>query len=242
MATNRGFFRIARDGSRATKLVSTLTAKEGSSRVGTFLSFAPVSKTDMLGSGHPDQKGRGLPAFLGLLRSADDGRTWKPVSRMGFADLHVFRLQHGLLYAWDAVLGGMLVSSDGGRTFAERPTPRGLFVDFVVAPDDASFILAATEDQLFRSKDQGRSWRPLPPEKGERLAWPTAGRLFRTTADGRVQLSEDHGDSFKDVGRVNATVWRLKALDNEHLLGATGTGAIVESKDAGRTWAELFRP
>ena len=243
MATNRGFFRIARDGGKLTRLRSSLSAPEGRSRVGTFLAFVPVGKGgEMLGSGHPDEKKSGLPQFLGVLRSADGGRTWRSVSRMGLADLHVIRPAHDRIYAFDAVLGGMLISDDGGKDFVERPTPRELMTDFVVAPDDPRFLLAASDDGVFRSTDEGEGWRPLPPVRGARFAWPSPKKLYRTTAEGEVQLSDDRGQTWQGRGRIDGEPWRLKALAGEHLVAALATGAIVESRDGGREWDEVFTP
>ncbi len=68
----------------------------------------------------------------------------------GTADLHKIVLLHGRLYAFDAVLGAMLISGDGGRTFTEQFTPRGLIIDFEVDPQDPDRILAATDQELFR--------------------------------------------------------------------------------------------
>ena len=113
----------------------------GSSPVGTFLELHASESGALLGSGHPDDA-EALPPYLGLMRSEDRGRTWRVVSRLGEADLHQIREAHGRLYAFDAVLGAILVSGDGGRTWTEPvPVNRGAAGDGV--PQDMPAVAVA---------------------------------------------------------------------------------------------------
>ena len=160
LTTNRGFWRIASDGSKVTPIKGTITAEGKTDSVGTFLEIRSTGPNQLLGSGHPDTLGK-LPNFLGLLRSADGGKTWSAVSRLADADLHKIVLAHDRLYAFDAVLSAMLISSDGGKTFTEEFTPRGLMIDFEVDPANPERIVASTDTELFRTEDGGKSWRPL---------------------------------------------------------------------------------
>ena len=193
-----------------------------------------------MGSGHPDQ--RTLPQFLGLLRSSNGGKTWSSVSRLGDADLHKIVLAHDRLYAWDAVLSALIVSDDGGRSFAEHFTPRGLIIDFEVDPEDPELVVAATDEELFRSRDEGETWRPVFRGKGSRLAWPAPDRLYLASKDGSVQLSEDGGDSFDRVGQVDGEPYKIEAVDAEELYMALSDGAILHTTDGGRDWEATFRP
>ena len=242
MSTNRGFFRVSPDGKRLTRLRSTLRATEGTSRVGTFLAFVPLGGARLLGSGHPDGKGTGLPQFLGAIASDDGGRTWRDLSRMGLADLHVIRPIHERVYAFDAVLGGMLISEDGGKKWTEKLGPRGLIVDFVVAPDDPDYLIATTEDQTYRSTDQADTWRPLAPVPSPRFAWPAPDVLYRARKDGTFEVSDDRGETWDEIGRLDGEPWRLKAVDERTLFAAMSDGAIQGSKDGGKTWRSVFEP
>lgn len=242
LTTNKGFFRITKDGKKLTQVRGAVTSGRSSSPVGTFLAVDAVGGGRLLGSGHPDQKGTGLPQFLGFLTSDDAGKSWKVVSRLGLADFHVMRLQFGRIYAYDAVIGGLLVSEDGGRNWTEHPTPRELITDFVVDPEDEDYVLATSEKSLFRSTDRGDSWRPIGPVDGLRLAWPSEKVLVSTDRSGRVQRSEDRGESWKDVGRIDGEPWRLKAMDDKTLFAALSDGTIVKSADGGGEWSVLFRP
>ena len=218
----------------------TATSGSKSAPVGTFLELKVVGPGRYVGSGHPDTKA--LPSYLGYMESGDAGRTWRIVSRLGTADLHKIVLLHDRMYAFDAVLGAMLISTDGGRTFTEQFTPRGLIIDFEVDPADPERIVAATEQELFRSTDGGKSWRGISEGVGARLAWPAPDALYRADKDGAVQRSRDGGGRWEPAGRVPGEPYKFKATGAEALLLALSDGTVMETEDGGGAWKELFRP
>ncbi len=240
LTTNRGFFRIDGERDRVRRVKGTIEAGGDRATVGTFLELDLDPEGQLVGSGHPDQ--RTLPQYLGYLRSDDGGKSWRVVSRLGDADLHKIVFKHDRLYAWDAVLSALIVSEDGGRSFAEHFTPRGLIIDFDVDPEDPKHVLAATDDVLFRSEDEGESWRPLVRGEGSRLAWPEPDRLYLAAKDGTVSVSEDGGDSFDEVGRVDGEPYTLDPVSGDELYMALSDGTILHSDDGGADWEEVFRP
>lgn len=241
LTTNKGFWRIDRASGAVRRVEGRITANGGSAPVGRFLDFTVAGPGELLGSGHPDG-GRGLPSFLGLIRSRDGGRTWTSVARLGDADLHKLILKHDRLYAFDAVLGAMLVSGDGGRTFREEFTPRGLITDFEVDPADPEVLLAATEDQLFRTDDGGAAWRPAATAPGIRVAWPAPGRLYRAEASGEVHRSADGGRTWEEAGTVPGAPAQFEAVSADELFLALEDGEIVHTTDAGASWTSVFAP
>ena len=241
LTTNRGFWRITKDGSGVTQIKGTITAEGRTDTVGTFLEIRSTGPGELLGSGHPDTQGK-LPNFLGLLRSTDGGTTWSAVSRLGDADLHKIVVRDGRLYAFDAVLSAMLISDDGGKTFTEQFTPQDLMIDFEVDPSDPDHIVASTETQMFRTSDGGRSWRPLTSARGIRLAWPAPDTLYRADADGTVKVSADGGTRWRDVGRVGGEPYELRASGPKALFLVLSDGSILETTDGGASWRDRFRP
>ena len=240
LTTNRGFFRVNPEDDTVRRVRGRIEAGGKSATVGTFLELDLDPDGQLVGSGHPDQ--RTLPQYLGYLRSDDGGRNWRVVSRLGDADLHKIVFKHDRLYAWDAVLSALIVSEDGGRSFAEHFTPRGLIIDFEVDPEDPAHVLAATDEVLFRSEDEGDSWRPLVQSEGSRLAWPEPDRLYLAAKDGTVSRSEDGGDTFDEVGRVDGEPYVIDAATGEELYMALSDGTILRSENGGANWEEEFRP
>lgn len=241
LTTNRGFYRIDRDSDRVRPIQGRISAGDKRATVGTFLELAVEGPGRLIGSGHPDQEGM-LPAFLGFIRSDDNGRTWKVVSRLGDADLHKIVLRHNRMYAFDAVLSALLVSRDGGRTFTEEFTPRGLIIDFEVDPSDPAHVVASNADQLFGSRDTGASWRPIDRRQGIRLAWTAPDKLYRALKDGSVETSADGGDTWKSAGRVDGEPYKFKAVGADELFLALSDGTIMHTTDGAKTWAAAFRP
>jgi hypothetical protein len=241
MTTNRGFWRIDPDRDRVEPVRGTVTAGRRSSPVGTFLELLVTGPGELLGSGHPDSKAQ-LPPYLGLISSDDGGASWRVVSRLGEADLHKIVVKHDRLYAFDAVLGAVLVSTDGGRTFAEHFTPREVMLDFEVDPSDPDRLFGSTETELYRSEDGGESWRAVERSEGIRLVWTAPDAFFRADRDGTVYRSRDAGLRWERIGTVPGEPYKFKALGAEQLLLALSDGTVLETKDGGRAWTEVFRP
>ena len=244
LTTNRGFFRIDPASDRVETVRGSVTAPTGSSPVGKFLELSLTARPGvLLGSGHPDDESAGLPTYLGFMRSDDDGRTWRTLSRVGQSDLHEIIEVGSRLYAFDAVNGTLLVSPDGGRTFEERFTPRGLVLSMALDPADPKRIVIATDDQVYRTTDEGLKWRPIAAGRGPRVAWPTPDTLLRTDADGTVERSRDGGDGFEPVGRIEGgEPYKLVALDAKRFAAVLADGTITESSDGGASWRIVFRP
>ena len=242
LTTNRGFFRIGRGSGAVRTIRGTIRAGAKRATVGTFLEIEVAGPGRLIGSGHPDRAGA-LPSFLGFIRSDDAGRSWSVVSRLGNADLHKIVLAHGRMYAFDAVLGALLISRDGGRTFVENFTPRGLIIDFEVDPADPRRVVAANAVELFRSTDMGTTWRPLERgREGIRLAWPAPDALYRALADGSVQRSGNGGETWEATGKVNGEPYKFKAVGRDELYLALSDGTIMHTTDAAKTWKAVFRP
>jgi photosystem II stability/assembly factor-like uncharacterized protein len=239
--TNKGFWRISPDGKKVSRILGHITYKGKSDTVGTFLLAEPVGPDRFIGSGHPDHQNT-LPQFLGYLKSDDGGKTWQGLSRVGDADLHKIVFGGSRMYAYDAVLSAILTSDDLGKTFKEHFTPRGLIIDFVVDPANRDTILAANDDELFRSTDGGNSWKSVQRAPRMRLAWPAADSLYRANQDGTVYTSADGGKSWKRASKVEGEPYKFRAVGAQHLYLAISTGAILETTDGAKTWKTVFTP
>jgi hypothetical protein len=242
LTTNRGFWRIDKESKKVSKVSGTVSAKGNKDTVGTFLLVKSAGGQTLIGSGHPDHQNT-LPQFVGFMRSEDLGKTWKVVSRLGGMDLHKIELKHDRMYAFDAVLSAIVVSTDQGKTFKEHFTPRGLIIDFAVDPEDPKYILADNDDELFASSDGGDQWKPLLRSPRIRLSWPAAGYLYRADQDGKVYTSDNRGRTWEEISSVKGEPYRfLETDDPEHLYLALSDGSILETTDGAKTFKDVFRP
>ena len=242
-ATNTGLYRISANGRELHPVQAHVSVGSATGPYGERVSsLAFDGPGRLLGSGHPNRVLTHLPPFLGLLVSSDGGREWSALARAGFSDLHVLLVQNGTIYGFDTVLGGVVVSTDGGHTFAERSAPSGPTVlDMAVDPKDANYILASTPQAIFASSDQGTTWRQLTAATEARLTWMPAG-LFRADAGGRVLRSADRGASWTQVGTLPGTPGKLVETASGELYAALIDGRIATSSDGGRQWSILFSP
>jgi hypothetical protein len=224
IATHSGLFRAAPHSDEA--------ARVGDRRQDT-MGFTVVGPNRFLGSGHPDLRDD-LPPLLGLIRSDDAGRSWKPVSLLGEADFHVLRTAGTRIYGVNASDGQLLVSDDGGRNWASRTPPTAL-LDVAAAPLDPDRVVAAGEGGLFVSRDAGRSWRPLSRRRVGLLAWVRPDALYLVDGTGRVHASRDGGKDWRTVGNVGASPAAL-ASHGPELYVALHDNAVKTSTDGGRTW------
>jgi len=243
LATNTGLYRISANGRELHPVQAHVTVGGAAGPYGERVSsLAFEGPGRLLGSGHPNRVVTHLPPFLGLLVSTDGGRDWSALARAGFSDLHVLLVQDRTIYAFDTVLGGVVVSTDGGHTFAEGSAPAGPTVlDMAVDPKDARYVLASTPQAIFASSDQGMSWRQLAIAAESRLTWMPAG-LFRADADGNVLRSSDRGRSWTQVGKLAGAPGKLVETAAGALYAALDDGRIATSLDGGRQWSNLFSP
>jgi hypothetical protein len=234
IATHTGLWRVAPEEEQAERV---------GDRFQDTMGFTVAGSNHFLGSGHPDPRdlrdGR-LPPLLGLIESRDAGRTWRPISLLGQADLHVLRHTGDRVYGFDATSGRLLVSRDEGRTWTGRRLPARL-IDLVADPRSSRRVLATTEQGLFESTDAGETWR----KRGEAvalLAWPAPTRLYAVDSAGRVLASVNSGGQWSAVGDVGGRPAAFLATGSRDLYVALHDGTIKRSADRGLTWRVRSSP
>lgn len=233
VATHTGLFRAAPGKRRASRV---------GGRFQDTMGFTVVGPNHFLGSGHPDGRDK-LPPFLGLIRTRDAGRSWKPVSLLGERDFHVLEASGRRIYGYgsdyESRQGGLLVSDDGGHRWQERPVPEPL-LSLAIDPQDRDRVLASGEEGVYRSTDAAHGWRPLSSEAGL-LAWAQPEAAFLVTLDGRVSRSADAGLSWEEVGDIGG---QPAAFENagRDLYAALHDGTVKVSRDGGRTWTVRSQP
>jgi photosystem II stability/assembly factor-like uncharacterized protein len=136
--------------------------------------------------------------------------------------------------------GLLLLSRDGGRSFAE--VGKGYGPAWVFDADTAVVALAAGKDRrggIVRTTDGGKTFRPagdgsavaLPRWHEGALYWLVEGALIKTT---------DKGANWSKVCDLKgARFGPVFGKDARHLFVLTGTG-VIESTDAGQTWSKAL--
>jgi hypothetical protein len=233
VATHTGLFRAAPGERRATRVADRFQDTMG---------FTVVGPNRFLGSGHPDGRDR-LPPFLGLIRTTDAGRTWKPVSLLGERDFHALEASGDRIYGYgsdyESREADLLVSDDEGRTWEQRAVPEPLF-SLAIDPQDPDRVLAAGEEGLYRSTDAARGWRPVADQVGF-LAWPQPDAAYLVSLDGSVSRTTDAGFTWQPVGDVGG---QPAAFENagDDLYVALHDGTVKRSSDGGQSWTVRSRP
>jgi hypothetical protein len=233
IATHTGLFRAPEGDPQARRVKDRFQDTMG---------FTVVGPNRFLGSGHPDGR-EDLPPFLGLIRSADAGATWQPVSLLGTRDFHVLEASGRRIYGFGSDFKtrqeGLLVSDDAGRSWSERAAPEPL-LSLAIDPDDPDRALASGEQRLYSTRDAGRRWRSLSKQAGL-LAWSRPSTAYLVTLDGRVQCSTAGGLAWRQVGDVGGQPSAFDAGAGA-LYVALHDGTIKSSADGGRSWRVRSRP
>jgi photosystem II stability/assembly factor-like uncharacterized protein len=234
LATNRGLYVVPEGARRPRRLTGRLTTRLGAAEVSRALAVRFTGPDRLVGSGHPNTEGS-LPPLLGLIASEDGGRTWESVAELGDNDFHDLQLVRGRLVLGVAGEAQALVSTDEGRTFETRALPLPL-VDLEVDPQDPRRWVATTEQGLFTSADDGRTWRARDAVAYVRVAWAPGGTLYRADPEGGVLASRDGGASWEARGAVGELPQALTAEGPQELHAALLDGSVRSSTDGGRTW------
>ncbi len=224
IATHTGMFRAAPDQQHLTRIADSYQDTMG---------FTVIGSNRFLGSGHPDLQ-TDLPPLLGLIRSDNAGRTWKPVSLLGKADFHVLRAAGRRVYGVNAADAKLFVSSDGGRTWSRHQPPDAV-LDLAAEPEDPDHVIASGERELYVSRDGGKTWRPRATDRSGLLAWTSSDALFVVGEDGTVHRSSDAGGTWARVGEIGGQPAAL-ATHRSELYVALHSNEVKVSRDGGQTW------
>jgi len=240
MGTNTGLFEIPKAGGTPAKVTGTLKTPDGEGKVSEAVVAKYTGPDELIASGHPTGDST-LPAALGLIRSADAGKTWESVSELGTSDFHALARSGDVLVAPLYGQAQILLSRDDGKTFEPRVAPMAL-VDLATDAGDPRRWAATSESGIFVSVDEGRTWRQRDPTPNVRLAWRDSDELYRIDPGGPVKVSSDGGETWQDRGSTGGEPQALTVDDAGALYAATLDGKVQKSEDGGKSWTALVTP
>ncbi|WP_104116800.1 F510_1955 family glycosylhydrolase [Arthrobacter sp. B1805] len=222
LATHDGLFDVTR--SPAQQIGPTID----------LMGFTTTSDGTLYASGHPGP-GTDLPDPVGLITSADDGRTWTPVSRQGETDFHALAATSDGLIGYE---GQIITSPDGHHwTVAADDVPA-----YNLAAASSGTVLATTEEGLFRSEDSGATWGPVPDAPLLMLTTFAGDTAIGVTPDGTVHSSADAGPTWAERGTIEgepAAIAAAHTNDDTHRVWVATDKGIHVSNDNGATFQPL---
>jgi photosystem II stability/assembly factor-like uncharacterized protein len=190
-------------------------------------------------SGHPPGGGN-----LGVLVSRDRGGTWEQLApgAGGLVDFHAMDVSGAAPQLIYGMYQGLQVSRDGGRTWRiAGKLPKDTF-DLAASARDPDELYAAARSGLFVSNDGGQSWSPATMQRrpATMVHVAVSGRVYAfvygmglLAGDDRGQGWELRSDQFADRYMIHMASDPSKP-DVLHVVA--DTGAIVTSRDGGRSW------
>ncbi len=222
LATHDGLFDVSR--SPAEQIGPTID----------LMGFTTATDGTLYASGHPGP-GSDLPDPVGLITSADQGRTWLPMSRQGESDFHA------LAVTADGLIGheGRIITSADGQRWAVTTDDVPAY-NLAGAPDGT--VLATTEDGLYRSVDSGVTWTIVPGAPMLIFSTFVGATAVAVTPDGTVHTSPDAGLTWEQQGSVDgepAAIAAAQMSDDLHRIWVATADGIQVSSDSGQTFAAL---
>lgn len=200
-----------------------------------LMGYATAGEPGVLfASGHPGP-GTAAPDPLGLIKSADGGGTWAPLSRQGESDFHALTVTGSGVVAFDGTL----------RTSTDGTSWKAVGVDFRPAalaghPGSAT-VLATAQDGLRRSTDGGATWTKVPGAPVIQFAaFASVQTAVGVAPDGTVHRSDNGGATWKAAGKPSGPVQAVAATQGKdgtlRIWAATAQG-LETSADGGQKFS-----
>jgi photosystem II stability/assembly factor-like uncharacterized protein len=172
----------------------------------------------------------------GIIKSTDRGETWRvinnglPSGRFNGSNVLIEPQSPATIYAgylnFTTGVGGVVESVDGGETWAETNTGRGMIdiTALTVDPvDTANLYAAAGTEGLFKSVDNGANWN--------KLADPWPGQFIRSLVVDFGRQSTLYAVADRTDGCINF---------DDHLFKSTDGGATWDVAGPRRTGCEFY--
>lgn len=221
-----------------------------------YMGFSGTRK-HFFASGHP-APGSGMVNPLGLMLSADGGKTWSKRGLQGESDFHLLAagFENDAVYVYTHApnskmkQAGIHYTLNQGFTW-QRAAASGLngkLSALTVHPTDAAVVAAATDAGVFLSRDHGARFEPLAAGRqalgikfdldGKSLwfgSFDTAPSLQRVSLDGPRRENA----ALPSLGRDAVAYIAQNPARPDEIAIATFERSVFVSPDRGKTWKEI---
>lgn len=218
--------------------------------------ISPVSNTDLkpvvsLNFDPHDEEGLYAGTTHLPWRTKDRGKTWESIHSGMLDDSDVFSIEPDprkptRVYA--SACSGAYISENQGANWSRLPTPRGAYRAYFVAldPFTRETLFVATSAGLFRSSDNGHTWKKLSADIIKSAAFDRSrkGVIYFASQSTGVLSTSDDGDTLHHNadGFSNQNFCGLAAL-NGSVYAAVREGAgcqLLEHSERG--WRPVVTP
>lgn len=187
----------------------------------------------------------------GVGKSIDSGQVIQPMND-GFVDRYISGLTHAgsELFAIEEQNGdstGIFVSKDAGSSWTEISNPKGLIrvhLRWVAGGNsDEHSVLAANTQQVWKSVDNGASWKPVPFKV---VTERTVHTTVRVPAKKGVRAHTTQVDRTVRTSKVLTLasidgIWGAREADKDAFYVSTPLG-LFKSVDLGENWMQVVLP
>ena len=184
----------------------------------------------MYASGHPGVGSREANP-LGLLSSADGGKSWKKISLQGQVDFHMLEVGKRDMYGADSTSGQLMYSSDSGKKW--RKLGANQYSDIAVITTKSANAYGLRSGALVRTSDAFATTFAIKTA----LKWSsveTLGSTVYASSGKAIYRSTDNGKSWKKFATLPAEISSISF--NKEIFVAVTSDAILISRDGGKSF------
>lgn len=192
------------------------------------MGLAAFGKT-LYASGHPGPKSK-FAEPIGLISSADGGKTWKQIALKGEVDFHSLEVGKFDMYGDDSGSGQLMHSGDGGKSWKKLGASK--YSDIApLAVKGGAFALL--DGSLIKTSDGFATTAVVKSKMKWRSLEVVGAKIF--AASGRdIYRSTDGAKSWKKLATLPSEISSISV--NAQIFAALAGNTIFVSKDAGKSF------